>query len=282
MHSVVATVPEVAASESGTLRTTEATRRALTYAWRMCPLEARELGTRLYRYPSSPAAPRFLARFSSLSGVRSQLDICGVDVTAAHNGWRSQDEAIESGWLFWSRLTDATEHGSTRPTYKLFVTPKLEQLRAVLHTVAAMAVRTDAMAFKVGAHAYNLLRPDRLIVYFRAPASLETFAAQLSPSLRGLTGCALPFAGNLDEHGLLSWGVDLPMSRAHNGAPESWRMRVTQHAAAALCAAHETAAAAFDAEEAIRFVLQRLALEGIDVTSMTPALSTRAVSGEAQ
>jgi hypothetical protein len=77
---------------------------------------------------------------------------------------------------------------------------------------------------------------------------------------------AVPFTAGIDDDGLLSWGVDPPRSELLSSwQGTSWRRWITDTLAVALVAAR-----AGGARELLRFALQRITLDGVDVNSWTP------------
>jgi hypothetical protein len=80
----------------------------------------------------------------------------------------------------------------------------------------------------------------------------------------------VPFTSEIGGDGLLSWGVDPPDEegsawRGWSGR-ESWRLWLARRLASALVTAQATG----PSEEAWRFVLDRLRLEGVDTDTWTP------------
>ena len=79
----------------------------------------------------------------------------------------------------------------------------------------------------------------------------------------------VPFTAEIGGEGLLSWGVD-PAQERHRLAwegPVSWRLFVTSRLARALLhARHESGPGL----EPWRFALERLRLEGVDISTWTP------------
>ncbi len=74
----------------------------------------------------------------------------------------------------------------------------------------------------------------------------------------------VPFTGGVDAEGMLSWGVD-PVGGLH--AARSWRLWLAARLASYLVEAR----AAGDETEPWRFALDRIGLDGIDVSSWTPS-----------
>ena len=156
------------------------------------------------------------------------------------------------------------------PSYKLYVSPDC----AFVHDAfsAALEVLSDLRApcFKIGKDVHGLLRPDKMVAYFSSFEALEEAAGRLGRRLAGVAAHGVPFSAELAADGLLSWGIDPP--RQQQTLPwqehQSWRLWITNRLATALLAAKASPQRAM---EPWQFALERLRLEGVDITSWTPA-----------
>ncbi|WP_429289860.1 hypothetical protein [Paraburkholderia sp. CI3] len=92
-----------------------------------------------------------------------------------------------------------------------------------------------AVSLKVGGSACNLLRPDKLVVYFDRKDDLHDFAEQLFARTAGIPAQGVPFSFPIDSDGLLSWGLD-PLSASEEATAEqmSWRWSLCQQVALAM------------------------------------------------
>jgi hypothetical protein len=116
----------------------------------------------------------------------------------------------------------------------------------------------------VAQKADGLCRPDKLVAYFQRLEDLHEAAARLAPLLRGVPSQPVPFTGGVDAAGLLSWGVD-PADGL--GTARSWRLWLAGRLACYLVEAKT----AGSGTEPWRFALERIALDGISVSSWTPS-----------
>jgi hypothetical protein len=135
--------------------------------------------------------------------------------------------------------------------------------------VAEVLPDSSAHFFKVGRSATGLLRPDKLVVYFRDFEPLEQAARELAIRLSGCAAHGVPFTASLGDDGLLSWGVDpLPEKGALSWrGPESWRLWVTNRLASALVSARKNITGTL---QPWQFALERLRLENVDTITWAP------------
>lgn len=241
------------------------------------PLEA---AGRLYRYGRVPLPPGFARTLGSdLADSRAVLAWLGLDPAAGSSGrlrralerdWRLPTDTRD-GWLPFERraggLTSERRDGNG-PTWKLYFSPLLAALPTSLETFATTLARHGGHAFKLGADAAGLTRPDKAVAYFASFEALAAAGHELADTLAGVPAQGVPFTAPIDRAGLLSWGVDPPASE---GLPwwgrQSWRLWVVQRLGSALVAARGGAA------DPVETALARLALEGLDVLRWTPSLS---------
>jgi len=130
-----------------------------------------------------------------------------------------------------------------------------------LRVIASLAFDSRAMAFKVGATGGNLLRPDKLVVYFATRSALSSFARRACGSLQGMPGHGVPFAAPIDRAGLLGWAIDPPQARNGEIVAESWRIRIARELATALATGYESAPPRVASTEFATFAVTRVSLE---------------------
>jgi hypothetical protein len=247
-------------------RTTPPTDLALHHGERLLPLPVDDLAFSLYRYGTHPLTPRLAARYSAPDALRRALGVdATIDRRARAAGWVLSGLDSSGRWIYWTRRVDSSRISA--PLYKLFVSVPPEELAPALQASARAAMRHHASAFKVGADLAGILRPDKLVLYFRRNVNLRAAAAELAGSLTGLRGNGIPFAAPIGDCGLLAWGVD-----SNHLAARSWRATISQCLARSLVVAHATAR---DRSVILPFALARLSLEGIDPVTMTPAICRR-------
>jgi hypothetical protein len=254
-------------------------RRAVEYAAALELDDPPELSARLYSYNCIPASPRwreFLPKDETTAKYLGLVD--GDAARVLSGGWRPIPES--QAWISWrARIADSKEKRVAVPeiTYKLYVSPTCGQLREAVHAIAKSVARSNAMQWKVGKGIQGLLRPDKMVVYFRHFADLQEVAFTIMGHLAGCPSHGVPFTAELAGEGLLSWGID-PPREAH--APswlgaESWRGKLCNRLAMALVQAasehgNESDRDADGTAKAARFAIQRLRLEGIDASTWTP------------
>jgi hypothetical protein len=252
-------------------RLAELSLEALRYGAALGELPLDELIGRLYGYHREPLRPD-LER--SLADEEALLAFLGAGpgtplARQLARDWRRAERAEEAGgWLLWAARSEeaaTTPHGTT---FKLYVSPPLASLPGAFAVVAEVLARSRARAFKVGADAAGLARPDKLVAYFGRLEELEAAAADLAPRLAGVPAQGVPFTAEIAHGGLLSWGVDPPRAEQALSwlGPESWRLWVVRRLGAALVAARGEAG-----PEAWRYALERLHREGVDVERWTPS-----------
>jgi len=246
-------------------------RTALHWADALLPLDAADLASRLYQFGR---APRTAARARGLAHREAVLAFLGAEEGSAlarhlRTAWRA-GAAGDAPWIAWSLDGHAREMPRDRPTFKLYVSPRLDELPRAFAAVATLG-RHAPWHFKVGADATGVLRPDKLVLYFPTIDALHEAAAALARGLDGVAAHGVPFTAGIAGDGLLSWGLDPPQTArvAAWQAPESWRLWVVQRLAATMSAAAMSETGLRPSE----FALERLRLEGVDVDGWTPTES---------
>ena len=115
----------------------------------------------------------------------------------------------------------------------------------------------------------GLLRPDKLVCYFRSREQMKDAAGLLHDLLDGMPAQGVPFTAELAGEGLLSWGVDPAAGSQAFGwlGQESWRVWVTNQLAASILASR---AQPDSGVPTWRFALDRLRFEGVDTDTWSP------------
>jgi len=144
---------------------------------------------------------------------------------------------------------------------------------AVLRTTLDVVVASAAVQLKVGRTLGQVLRSDKLVVYFDGLPALQDTAARLGPRIAGAAAHGVPFTAPIDAAGLLSWGLDPPDRHVWTSSGGSFRLWMAQRLAAAITSAHAAAGeAGAKAAAAAAFAVQRLQLDGVDTATWTPSL----------
>ncbi len=254
----------LAAPQPGT-RVAELSFAALRGAVRLPLDEPRQVSGWLYRYNTVAAGPR-LARRLRPSALPDAVGLSATGPVA-----RRLEESYRHGqteaWLSWDRRENGDIRGT--PKHKIYVSPAPVALAEAVPRAVECLVDHGAPAFKLGADARGLLRPDKLMIYLHSRDELLSLAAHLHSRLAGLAPQGVPFSAALDEQGMLSWGVDPPHAERIRGLPgwESWRVWVTGRLAGALVAARRVFG---DGEAAWWYALDRVRLDGIEPHTWLP------------
>ncbi|MEX1364660.1 MAG: hypothetical protein AB1Z98_16150 [Nannocystaceae bacterium] len=270
--AVVASPRDAAAAAHG--RVGELSREAIAYGAALSLHDPRELSRRLYGYNRvavSAWQQRSLPDEASLEafvGLRAPafVEALGEDfVRLSRPGARGRD----AFWIRWVRRT-GRDPESGAPLHKLYLSPTLEHLREVLPVAAAVAREHGSMSFKLGRQLGGLLRPDKLVMYFRSASQADAAAAELLDRLASVPAQGVPFTVAVDERGLVSRGFDPPPdSLLVPWQGPSWRRFITDRLALALVDARGLDPPRSREQHA----LERLRLEGIDPHTFTPAAS---------
>ena len=244
--------------------------RAIEYAAQLETTDAAALSSRLYMYNRIPASTRWRRVLSDLAAVETYLGIRGDNVSRhLENSWsRLDSDSNTSGWIAWQSTRQTHAH-AVPIVYKLYISPSCDEVRAAFPTVARTVAQSRAFHLKVGNDAYGILRPDKIVAYFRELADLETTATILLEKLDGCSPHGVPFTAEIGGDGLLSWGIDPPADERSVPwlARESWRSRICNRLATALVLA-KTAGEAVSS--ITRFAMERLSFEGIDTKTWVP------------
>jgi len=264
------------------------TRAALEYAQALDIDDSGRISARLYFYNRLPLSPFWLRRFPGQDAVASYLGIeSGGSVRRYLEGrWARLKPSSESeGWFHWQTLADRMPETVAEPTYKLYLSPKPEFLREAFQVFVEVLSDSRAQHFKVGWDAAGLLRPDKMVAYFRGFETLAEAGQKMTARLSGCAAQGVPFTAALEDDGLLSWGID-PVAEWGTLSWErpSWRLWVTNRLANALVAAKSAANTSGAGLPACpepgqsptprlvpwRFALERLRLENVDTDTWTP------------
>jgi hypothetical protein len=234
---------------------------AIDYALALESLTVGELAARLYFFNAAPSTPALQRRFATTEQQCSFLyEVRGTE-HRLRSKWRG--EAIEDSWLMWS--TSAVAEAA----YKLYVSPLLEDLPRVFAVAVHAFAQVDCRRFKLGAGAYGLLRPDKLVAYFSSLDSLQRAAELIAGGATEAKAQGVPFSAPIDPAGLLSWGMDPPRFELapQSDAVLSWRQWLSERIAVYVTAARQSA------DDVQAFVRQRIALDGVDPANWTPDLA---------
>ena len=235
---------------------------ALRHAQSLGDLPEGILTSCLYSFGRRPFTPNLATRLPNEAAAAEFLCVAAV---AARACWGESGSGPGDHWRMWHRRRPRGPRSRGGPSFKLYVAPTLEALPDVLATVAeCLEEISGCEGFKVARHAAGLCRPDKLVAYFERLEDLHDASSRIAPLLHGTPAQPVPFTGGVDAEGLLSWGVD-PLGGAH--IARSWRLWLAARLASYLIEAR----AAGDETEPWRFALERVGLDGIDVSTWTPS-----------
>ena len=228
---------------------------ALHYVAHLKATDIRAIASRLYCYNTMPTAS-----FTTPINIEAFLNISGETSRQLTEAW---DKVNSTGkWFSWFRKGKQPFSGEITSTYKMYISPTMELLPEAFQKALPILSASKAFSFKTGNDLHGLLRPDKMVVYFSDQQQLLSTAAQLIPALAGIKAQGVPFTAQLDDTGLLSWGVDPPgRDVLENIEGASWRARVTERLAAAIV---QAAGIGLRQQEIIDYALSKIGLEGID------------------
>lgn len=243
---------------------------ALKYAQLLDLKEVSRLSARIYFYNRLPASPDLKHRFPCAEVVAEHLDLSPGDrnrVVLDRYWSQPSTSASQYGWLLWQHRQASRPSETGQIKYKLYVSPRLEEVAETFGTCVRVFTELQVRSFKIGRDLYGILRPDKLVAYFETAEDLHSAADRLKSELEGCPSHGVPFTAEFVDNGLLSWGMDPPKTqqRLQWQERESWRLWLTNRLAIALLSA-KTA----KQPQPWRFALERLHLEGVDTRSWTP------------
>lgn len=172
------------------------------------------------------------------------------EYTAFYQIWRS--------WRIGRR-----KKGKEALGYKVYVSPLPDDMAVIFKIMRERLVDSGAHAMKTGRVVSAILRPDKLIVYFRDISGALAFAEKILGDTISFAGHGVPFTYQLDGgSSLVSVGVDPP---GKFGIENSWRRYVTDKLALAMQGAHRANAA-----DIMEFIRMYMNMFGVDIDEWRP------------
>ena len=248
-------------------RIAELSREALRHAEDVDTTDPGALTAALYTYNRIPRTRAWVARFPDRDAVLAHIGARDASLHSLLD--RHWTMGPPNGWISWhSHVRPAT--GSEAITWKLYVSPRPEQIRDAFHALVRVLAAIPGAQMKIGPDASGLLRPDKLLAYFATREDLDAAASALARALQGCPAHGVPFTAGVDPDGLLSWGADPPDSeRALSWLErESWRLWIAKSLGSAMSIAKR---AGSPPVAPWRFALERVRRYGVDVDTWTPA-----------
>ncbi len=245
--------------------------QAIKHAASLESADSADLSRRLYRYNTLPLTPQWLRRIPDTPALEEYLQIqvggsCRRDID---QDWtRASHAAEQEAWLAWNSRTILVQRTSS-VGYKLYVSPLPAHLRDVFLVFIRAITAAGAHHFKIGSNVRGLLRPDKMVAYFHDRTEMEEAASRIAKELSGCPAQGVPFTAELNSGALISWASDPP---SETKVPvwlrrQSWRQWICDRLGSALAVAKHEKSAAIPAWQ---FALERLRLEGVDVTTWVP------------
>lgn len=161
---LISGAPPVSEPES---RLAVLSRNALEYVANLESAPSNVLSGRLYMYNRVPVSERWRRVLPESGAVESYLGAADrATLRTLNAGWRRLP-AQDAGdvWMAWQSLW-ATRPRNAALTYKLYVSPACQELRAGFSALVRTVAQSAAFHFKVGRDVYGLLRPDKMVAYF--------------------------------------------------------------------------------------------------------------------
>ena len=240
---------------------------ALRHAADLESADPEMLTAALYFYNRIPISAFWRSRFAAPDAVIAHLGADRGPLRALLE--RSWVTSPGPGWLTWRQRHARAGHDA--PTYKLYISPRPENIAEAFDIVVRTFAEHEGVDFKIGCDAYGLLRPDKFVAYFASRGQLDVVAEALCRRLAGMPAHGVPFTAGIDDQGMLSWGVDPPDgARALRWLDrESWRFWMTTKLGNALAIAKRSSS--HGSMDSWRFALARVRRLGVDVDHWTPA-----------
>jgi len=231
-------------------------------------LDAAALARKVYAFGRQPCTDAIRSRFARDRDLLSFLASNPAVADLLAEGWAAVDAAAEDPWLSWS-----THRPTPRLGYKLYVSARLNAMPRAFGMALRALKRTGCERFKIGRRGEGVCRPDKMVAYYASLEQLRACAGLIEEELsKGDvipdSAHGVPFTAAIDPAGFLAWGMDPPeLPGARDLFPvESWRGWLASRVAVAVLSARTA-----DADDVVSFVLGRIALEGIDTETWTPA-----------
>jgi len=233
------------------------------------------LAGKLYAFNSEPVTPEWRQRLPPTGDVGAWLGVTsGAASRTLERRWRIAHSADDDAWYCFRPARSDIAHRSGQVTYKAYVSPTTRSLPEVLPDIVDTLASRGTPHFKVGRDLPNLLRPDKLVVYFTSHEHMLEVAERLGEALAGCAAQGVPFTAPLGETALLSWALDPSddLTRPSWLQRDSWRSWVTNRLAKYL---RQAAASRRSAADMVRYALMRITLDDIDIEQWVAGESWR-------
>jgi hypothetical protein len=242
---------------------------AIQYAIQLNEVDTASLANKLYAYNT---VPLFFMPANALNTFKEVEEFLRIGKNGPLDrellkNWNKHEPDQKYNWISWSRKQNRRHDARLKSTYKIYISPVLEELPDVFEKAVRVLSGSDAFSFKIGMNREGLLRPDKFVVYFTELDHLIAAADRLGPILKEHKAQGVPFTASLDDSGMLSWGTDNATDELmKNREGGSWRAIVTEKLAASISLSKTEK---LSPEESVDFVLKKMMLEGVDPTTWT-------------
>ena len=248
--------------------------QAIQFAWMLNETTRSLISTQLYKFNTTPWDHLEKDSFYAKHSVREYLfnSVGKTQAQLLESNWSFAEGAEKRGWLAWTRPRKTAGKTHSPETYKLYISPIIDDLPPVFARSIRIITDSDALSFKIGSSLNGILRPDKMVVYFDSYDSLLTASNILKKEIGSFQAQGVPFSAQLDEIGMLSHGVDPPMidfpEKIETG---SWRVIVCNELAISiLICKHEQ----LTWSQSFAFSKARLLNAGIDMDSWRSTKNT--------
>jgi len=208
----------------------------------------RDVSLVLYNFNRIPLSRHWKQRFPNETALATYLDLSddgsweGMSNWAIPrvaeketNGKTAQFDLYWRGWNFARKRPP-----EDMPSYKVYFSPLPQDLPDVFRIVRHAASHSEAHFMKIGRNVPEILRADKLIVYFGEYRHAVGFAREMSGSLASFRYQGTPFSYQVNpDNPLVSIGVDPPRNF---GNLFSWRLYITTKLSLAIQGARRTGA----------------------------------------
>jgi hypothetical protein len=250
---------------------------AIQYGLLLRNLDMRSLSYRLYTFNTTPWDEFAKSKFNADSSVKEFL-FCYADNeinNLLNQYWEPDDLSEEKYWLSWKKMAAGKNYciAQDKPTFKLYISPGIHDLPKLFYQLIHVLSASQTLSFKIGNTVQGLLRPDKMVAYFESKKALMETAALLKKELTGYTPQGVAFTAQIDETGILSWGVDPPVTDILSTIEAgSWRLKVTDQLALAIVQAQ---ADQLSFGESVQFIQAKLLSVGINTEDWTSVNYTK-------
>lgn len=242
--------------------------QAIQYVWELPYNDVAAIADHLYAFNTIVWDAAMKQAFLQKNSIKQFL-FPGIDIATDKwpgNSWLFSAGAEKKGWLSWMRPLKQNDDFSR--TYKLYISPLMEHMPAVIKKAMPVINASKAISFKTGSNLHGQLRPDKMIVYFTCMKDLTEAFQLFEKELHGFAAQGVPFTSQLDDTGLLSYGIDPPaeevLEQIEGG---SWRTAVTDRLAACIA---QTKRDGLNWPQSLLFIKAGLLTDSIDPISWEP------------